>query len=79
MKIKTKLSFEVILLISLVGMVSLIAIMNNKQVQDAFFDLSSETMPILDTLKDMKLASALITSTTMEIMLIEDEIQYSNG
>ena len=79
LKIKTKLSFEVILLISLVGMVSLIAIMNTKQVQDAFFDLSSETMPALDTLKDMKLASSLITSTTMEIMLIEDEIQNSNG
>ena len=53
--------------------------MNTKQVQDAFFDLSSETMPTLDTLKDMKLASSLITSTTMKIMLIEDEVQNSNG
>ena len=60
-------------------MVSMMAILNTKQVQDAFLDLSSETMPILDTLKDMKLATSLITSTTMEIMLIEDEIQNSNG
>ena len=79
MKIKTKLSLEIILLVSLIGMVSMMAILNTKQVQEAFLDLSSETMPILDTLKDMKLATSLITSTTMEIMLIEDEIQNSNG
>ena len=79
MKIKTKLSFEIILLVSLIGMVSMMAILNTKQVQDAFLDLSTETMPILDTLKDMKLATSLITSTTMKIMLIEDEIQNSNG
>lgn len=57
----------------------MMAILNTKQVQDTFFELSSQTMPILDTLKDMKLAASLITSTTMEIMLIEDEIQNSNG
>ena len=79
MKIKTKLSFEIILLVSLIGMVSMMAILNTKQVQDAFLDLTTETMPILDTLKDMKLATSLITSTTMKIMLIEDEIQNSNG
>lgn len=79
MKIKTKLSLEVILLVSLIGMVSMMAMLNTKQVQEAFLDLSTETMPILDTLKDMKLAISLITSTTMEIMLIEDEIQNSNG
>jgi signal transduction histidine kinase len=79
LRIKSKLAFEVILLISLVGMVSFIAVINTKQVQNAFFDLSSETMPILDTLKDMKLAGSIITATTMEIMLIEDEIQNSDG
>ena len=72
-KIKTKLSIEVVLLASLVGMVALTAIWNTKQVQESFLDLSSETMPILDALKDMRLATSLITSTTMEIMLLEEQ------
>jgi signal transduction histidine kinase len=79
LKIKLKLTLEIILLIGLIGMVSFIAIINTKQVQNAFFNLSSETMPVLDTLKDMKLAGSVITATTMEIMLIEDEIQNSDG
>jgi signal transduction histidine kinase len=73
MKIKTKLALEVIVLVSLIGMVSFIALINTKQVQDSFVDLSSETLPTLDTLKDMRYATTQLTSTTMEIVLIEDE------
>ena len=73
MKIKTKLALEVIVLVSLIGMVSFIALINTKQVQDSFINLSSETLPTLDTLKDMRHAATQLTSTTMEIILIEDE------
>jgi len=77
LKIKTKLSLEVILLISLVGLVSITAVMNTGEVQQRFFELSSETMPMLDALKDMRYASEKISSTTMEIILIEDESSSS--
>jgi len=73
MRIKTKLALEVIVLVSLIGMVSFIALINTKQVQDTFLDLSSETLPTLDALNDMRYATTQITSTTMEIVLIEDE------
>lgn len=73
MKIKTKLALEVIVLVSLIGMVSFIALINTKQVQDSFVNLSSETLPTLDTLKEMRHAATQLTSTTMEIVLIEDE------
>ncbi len=73
MKIKTKLALEVIVLVSLIGMVSFIALVNTKQVQDTFLNLSSETLPTLNAVKDMRYATTQITSTTMEIVLIEDE------
>ena len=77
MRIKTKLAVEVILLISLVSMVSLIALVNTKQVQDSFVDFSSETLPILTTLENMRASSTSLTSTTMQIILIEDESRYA--
>ena len=77
LKIKTKLSLEVILLISLVGLVSFTAVINTEEVQQRFFELSSETMPMLDALKDMRYASEKISSTTMKIILIEDESSSS--
>ena len=79
MKIKTKLAVEVIILVSLVSMVSFIALVNTKQVQDTFLNLSGETLPILGTLKDMRSATTQITSTTMQIILIEDESRAATG
>ena len=79
MKIRTKLAIEVIILVSLVSMVSFIALVNTKQVQDTFVNLSSETLPILGTLKDMRAATTQITSTTMQIILIEDESRAATG
>ncbi|MFB5630252.1 MAG: ATP-binding protein [Nitrosopumilaceae archaeon] len=74
MKLKTKFSLEVILLIGLIGMVSSIAIVNTITVQDSFLDLSSETLPTWDALKDMRLAASLVSSTTSEIVLIQDDL-----
>lgn len=74
MRLKTKFSLEVILLIGLIGMVSVIAITNTLTVQDSFLDLSSETMPTWDALKDMRLAVSLVSSTTVDILLIQDEL-----
>ena len=79
MKIKTKLAVEVIILVSLVSMVSFIALINTKQVQDTFVDFSSETMPILGTLEDMRTSTTHLTSTTMQIVLIEDESRQATG
>ena len=79
MKIKTKLAIEVIVLVTLISMVSFIALVNTKQVQDSFVGLSSETLPILETLKDMRFASTKIVSTTMEIILIEEESKHATG
>ena len=79
MKIKTKLAIEVIILVSLVSMVSFIALINTKQVQDTFLNLSGETLPILGTLEDMRTATTLVTSTTMQIILIEDESRSAFG
>jgi len=78
MRLKTKFSLEVILLITLIGMVSFIAVINTKQVQESFLDLSSETMPTWDSLKDMRYASSLLTASTMEILFIYDEINRDN-
>ncbi|HXV66071.1 MAG TPA: ATP-binding protein [Nitrosopumilaceae archaeon] len=74
MKIKTKFTLEVILLVSLIGMVSIIAVLNTKQVQTSFLDLSSQTLPTWDALKDMRLANSLILSSTLEIMILQDRI-----
>ncbi len=74
MKLKTKFSLEVILLIALIGMVSVIAITNTITVQDSFLDLSSETLPTWDALKDMRLAASLVTSNTVEIVLLQDDL-----
>ncbi len=74
MKLKTKFSLEVILLVALIGMVSVIAISNTITVQDSFLDLSSETLPTWDALKDMRLAASLVSSNTVEIVLIQDDL-----
>ncbi len=74
MKLKTKFSLEVILLVGLIGMVSAIAISNTVTVQDSFLDLSAETLPTWDALKDMRLAASLVSSTTVEIVLIQDDL-----
>ena len=74
MRLKTKFSLEVILLVGLIGMVSVIAISNTVTVQDSFLDLSSETLPTWDALKDMRLAASLVSSNTVEIVLIQDDL-----
>lgn len=76
MKIKTKLSLEAILLVSLVALVSLTAVVNTNNTQGKFSELSKESMPMLDALKEMRFASEKISSTTLEIMMIEDN--FSN-
>jgi two-component system sensor histidine kinase HydH len=73
LKIKTKLTIEVIVLIALVGTVSYFAISSTRHAQENFEELNMNTMPALDNLKDMKLATTLLTSSTMEIMLIENQ------
>jgi len=78
-KIKTKLVIEVIVLFALIGTISLISIMNTKQVQETFFSISTETLPVLNTLKDMRYASTQISAITMEIILIEDETRNTVG
>jgi signal transduction histidine kinase len=77
MKLKTKFSLEVILLIGLIGMVSVIAISSTKNVQDSFLDLSSQTMPTWDALKDMRLANSLLSSSTMKILVLQDTMKNS--
>ena len=62
------------MLIGLIGMVSFIAISNTITVQDSFLDLSSETLPTWDALKDMRLAASLVSSNTVEIILIQDDL-----
>ncbi|MEX2313847.1 MAG: hypothetical protein WD650_07685, partial [Nitrosopumilaceae archaeon] len=74
MRLKTKFSLEVILLIFLIGMVSIIAVVNTKQVQDSFLDLSAQTLPTWDALKDMRLANSLILSSTLEILILQNTI-----
>ena len=74
MRLKTKFSLEVILLAGLIGMVSVIAITNTITVQDSFLDLSAETLPTWDALKDMRLAASLVSSNTVEIVLIQDDL-----
>src|SRR3990172_7199870 len=75
MRLKTKFSLEVILLISLIGMVSIIAVLNTKQVQDSFLDLSAQTLPTWDALKDMRLANSLILSSTLEVLILQDTVK----
>ena len=79
MRLKTKFSLEIILLITLIGMVSLIAVLNTKQVQDSFLDLSSETMPTWDSLKDMRFAASMLSASTMDVLFIYDEMDRDNS
>ena len=55
-------------------MVSAIAISNTITVQDSFLDLSSETLPTWDALKDMRLAVSLVSSATVDTLLIQDDL-----
>lgn len=55
-------------------MVSSIAISNTITVQDSFLDLSSETLPTWDALKDMRLAVSLVSSATVDILLVQDDL-----
>jgi len=55
-------------------MVSAIAISNTITVQDSFLDLSSETLPTWDALKDMRLSVSLVSSATVDILLIQDDL-----
>ena len=79
MKIKTKLLLEVFVLFLLIGTISLISIINTKQVQETFSSISTETLPVLNTLKNMRYASTQISAVTMEIILIEDETRNLSG
>lgn len=79
MKIRTKLALEVIFLISLVSTVGFIALYNTKSVQESFLILSLDTLPTLDLLKDMRMATTQIHSGTVEILLILQETQYATG
>jgi len=53
-------------------MVSAIAVSNTITVQDSFLDLSSETLPTWDALKDMRLAVSLVSSATVDTLLVFD-------
>jgi signal transduction histidine kinase len=79
MRLKTKFSLEVIILITLIGMVSFIAVINTKQVQDSFLDLSAETMPTWDALKDMRFAASMLSASTMDVLFIYDEMSQDEN
>lgn len=53
-------------------MVSLIGVLNTNQVKESFLELSNETMPVLDSLKDMRWAAAWVTESTTQILLLEE-------
>ena len=55
-------------------MVSAIAISNTITVQESFLDLSAETLPTWDALKDMRLAVSLVSSATVDILLVQDDL-----
>ena len=78
MRLKTKFSLEVILLITLIGMVSFIAVLNTKQVQESFLDLSAETMPTWDSLKDMRFAASMLSASTMDVLFIYNEMNLDD-
>ena len=79
MRIRTKLALEIIILVSLIGMVSFIALINTKQVQDTFVNLSDQTLPILDSLTQMRQSATQVTTRTMEILLLEEESKTAQG
>lgn len=79
MRIRTKLALEIIILVSLIGMVSFIALINTKQVQDTFVNLSDQTLPILDSLTEMRQSATQVTSRTMEVLLLGDESKNAKG
>jgi len=70
---------EVFVLFLLIGTISLITIINTKQVQETFSSISTETLPVLNTLKNMRYASTQISAVNMEIVLIEDETRNTVG
>ena len=55
-------------------MVSAIAVSNTITVQESFLDLSSETLPTWDALKDMRLAISLVSSATVDTLLVQDDL-----
>lgn len=55
-------------------MVSAIAVSNTIIVQESFLDLSSETLPTWDALKDMRLAVSLVSSATVDTLLVQDDL-----
>jgi signal transduction histidine kinase len=55
-------------------MVAIIAVSNTIALQDSFLNLSSETLPTWDALKDMRLAVSLVSSATVDILLVQDDI-----
>ena len=55
-------------------MVSAIAVSNTITVQESFLDLSSETLPTWDALKDMRLAVSLVSSATVDTLLVQDDL-----
>lgn len=62
------------MLVGLIGMVSAIAVSNTITVQESFLDLSSETLPTWDALKDMRLAVSLVSSATVDTLLVQDDL-----
>jgi len=78
MKIKTKLLLEVVILFTLIGIISTISIVNTKYVQETFSSINTETLPVLDTLKNMRYASTQLSALTSEIVLIEDETRNAS-
>ena len=70
MKIRTKLIIEVLILVVLIGTVSVFSITNTRQLQEGYNELKVDTLPALDNLRDMRVASTLLTSATMEILLL---------
>ena len=79
MKIRSKLLLEVAILFTLIGIISTIAIINTKYVQETFSSINTETLPILNTLKNMRYASTQLSALTNEIILIEDETRNASA
>ncbi|WP_010190557.1 sensor histidine kinase [Candidatus Nitrosarchaeum limnium] len=78
MKLKSKLLLEVVILFILIGGISAISIINTKYVQETFSSINTETLPILNTLKNMRYASTHLSALTNEIILIEDETRNAS-
>ena len=70
---------ETLVLFTLIGLISFISIMNTKQLQETFSSISTDTLPVLDTLKNMRYASTQLSAITMEIVLIDDETRNAKN